>query len=247
MQLMFFSEVTVETDGGHSDLLSVIFRFKKALRQRYAIHSWANFIWVYTRLRLSVPADILPAISAIAEVICNMDPKMAPDDYKVGLWRQHMPFNFPWHVVASTTRLRPSYRAASWSWASVHGEIFGTTAERSRYHPDCIAAEVAYIKTQLASNKASFGQVLNGELHIEGLIKNFPHYAMEGGKVQLFEEQDGCEETLSLSLSMPSSLNSLSVLRLILWYLSFALSGIQKLKKSWIIVAHTMAISTCMD
>lgn len=69
--------------------------------------SWQELIKVYTNLQLSKPTDILSAISTIAESTCNMDPGGTSDDYKAGLWQQHMPFNLIWRIEPGERKPRP--------------------------------------------------------------------------------------------------------------------------------------------
>jgi hypothetical protein len=96
MQLTFFSELNAKTDGG---LPSSSFAYRNTIRKDGAaglLDSWNSFISMYTQLQLSVPMDVLPAIYAIAEVVGDMHQDLMSDDYKAGLWRQHMPLNLLW-------------------------------------------------------------------------------------------------------------------------------------------------------
>jgi hypothetical protein len=77
--------------------------------------NWEGFVERNITLRLSEPAEILPAISAIAEATCNVLPNTLPDDYKAGLCRQHMPSNLLWSVESGQRKPRTPYRASPWS------------------------------------------------------------------------------------------------------------------------------------
>jgi hypothetical protein len=122
-------------------------------------------------------SDKLIALSGIA--IESHRTRLSPDDqYLAGLWKSQLPNTLLWvgggqsWEGAATTRSRPrSYRAPSWSWASIDGPISMRATEQRRgrwYH---IFAEVLVAETTSAGNNPT-GQVTWGYLHLLLLFAN---------------------------------------------------------------------------
>jgi hypothetical protein len=166
---------------------------------------WHDVLSKYTRLEMSEPMDVLPAISAIADAICDSDHVLWSRDYMAGLWVQDMPMSLLWGIVPNQRKARPAYRAPSWSWASVIGGITGGYPWQSPYGELPLRAVVSGTRAeiQLASDDAPFGEVLGGKLQITGLLKEFPHYAISGGQIQLFDEQYDLHENFDLDAIEP--------------------------------------------
>ncbi|KAG8407855.1 hypothetical protein J3458_020168 [Metarhizium acridum] len=81
---------------------------------------WAKMVQNYSRRNLTYEADKLPAISGCARAIQALN----KDDYYLGLWKRTLTNDVLWQSVASRTATRPAtYRAPSWSWASIEGEV----------------------------------------------------------------------------------------------------------------------------
>lgn len=79
---------------------------------------WMAVIDIYSRRLLSVSEDKLVALSAIAAVI-GRNSQMT---YLAGLWQDYLAFHLLWQVTGQA-RLRPRYRAPSWSWACVDSKV----------------------------------------------------------------------------------------------------------------------------
>ncbi|GLB07394.1 hypothetical protein AtubIFM57258_002728 [Aspergillus tubingensis] len=79
---------------------------------------------VFTAYQLTVPSDKLVAISGLAKDVRRRlkDLGYDEDNYLAGLWRQNLPGCLTWKVLEPGRR-PPSYRAPSWSWASVDGAV----------------------------------------------------------------------------------------------------------------------------
>ncbi|KAE9372497.1 HET-domain-containing protein [Stipitochalara longipes BDJ] len=89
---------------------------------------WAQLVGVYSRCNLTRADDKLVAISGLAKEIHKALGNK--DRYLAGLWRQHLLYQLLWYRgldgYAANTGMsaRPdSYRAPSWSWASLDGKI----------------------------------------------------------------------------------------------------------------------------
>ncbi|KAF2811223.1 uncharacterized protein BDZ99DRAFT_476041 [Mytilinidion resinicola] len=80
---------------------------------------WRDFVVpAYTRLKLTIESDRLPALSAIASGIGAA----VPDTYLAGLWRKDVRHGLAWSASADA-KLPSAYRGPSWSWVSVEGPI----------------------------------------------------------------------------------------------------------------------------
>jgi hypothetical protein len=145
-----------------------------------ALRHWLAIIQEYTRLQLCEPGDKLLAFSATAEVFGGMfiGPQLAEESYKAGLWTQSMPLSLLWGCTGNLIYERPSYRAPSWSWASIDGPIasyfYKNRKEWPLVPPSAIVAKVLECHVQLATPTAPYGQVLGGHIQIEGLLKSVP-------------------------------------------------------------------------
>lgn len=84
--------------------------------------AWADVIENYSSRDLTVDDDKLPAVAAVAEKYAEIAPVT---DYLAGLWREDFLTQCLWRVwdPTKTSRLQ-SYRAPSWSWASVNGAVY---------------------------------------------------------------------------------------------------------------------------
>jgi hypothetical protein len=87
---------------------------------------WAVLISDYSRKELTVPGDKLVALSGVAKHLRSR----IKDVYVAGMWRRNLEVTLMWYVTAIRRR-PPSYRAPSWSWASVDGMVWlDSTIER---------------------------------------------------------------------------------------------------------------------
>lgn len=78
----------------------------------------------YTRRRLTIPSDRLPALSALANIVANS----SGDEYIAGIWRADLTIGLAWRAgpIKRKERLLPSPNdpaAPSFSWASVDGPV----------------------------------------------------------------------------------------------------------------------------
>jgi hypothetical protein len=113
--------------------------------------------------------DKLPAISRIARIW----QENTGDEYLAGLWKSVLLQSLLWRIDAEFTILRrppnsrpPSYRAPSWSWASVDGPLTFFFSHRiSEPQTGIIECKVQQCGLD------PFGSVQSGELVIRGLLK----------------------------------------------------------------------------
>jgi hypothetical protein len=88
---------------------------------------WSAIVREYSRSALTFPGDKMVAISGIAKHLRSA----MKDEYVAGMWRSHLEHWLLWWVKgprstegAAWPSSRPStYRAPTWSWASVDGAV----------------------------------------------------------------------------------------------------------------------------
>lgn len=116
---------------------------------------WGDVVELYTRASLSHAGDKLFALSGIASWFHERN----GDEYIAGLWRTGIERQLYWRVEDGS---RPViYRAPSWSWASVDGEI------DFYYTNETVVIDVKDAKVQLESSDQVFGGVKSRFLTIE--------------------------------------------------------------------------------
>jgi hypothetical protein len=83
-------------------------------------HAWTEVVKDYSKRLLTKDSDRLPALSGIAKRF----QRVFGTEYVAGLWSEDMINGLCWNVESVHKARRPSeYRAPSWSWASVEGEV----------------------------------------------------------------------------------------------------------------------------
>ena len=94
---------------------------KKWFPQRDIREQWYELVKTFTRRKLTVPGDRLPAISGLAAYFS----KVLNDEYKAGLWKSKLPFELLWTLDnPDHLEKEPSqYQGPSWSWAAVNQRI----------------------------------------------------------------------------------------------------------------------------
>jgi hypothetical protein len=120
---------------------------------------WATVVHLYTSAQLTLPRDKLPALSGIARRIHGQK----GGQYLAGLWRdERIEAQLCWRNHDPRPRL-PTWRAPSWSWASVDGEIWYTSTQPG-ICDDTYAHVVEASVTPLAGDM--FGELSAGVLEI---------------------------------------------------------------------------------
>ncbi|VUC31904.1 unnamed protein product [Clonostachys rosea] len=95
--------------------------------------SWNQMIRQFSMRKLTYGKDKLPAVAGVAAELLNEN----MGSYLAGLWQHNLRRDLAWWVPAvalnsspDVTRRAASYRAPSWSWASIDGELRTTTIYR---------------------------------------------------------------------------------------------------------------------
>ncbi|KAI1801335.1 HET-domain-containing protein [Daldinia bambusicola] len=106
------------------------------------ITSWQNAVETYSKCNLTLPSDKLVALSGLAKRMGNAmkSDGLGDNTYLAGIWKHTMPETLLWIPKTSCRRV-PSYRAPSWSWASVDGIVSFRRAECRRWHVELLEAE----------------------------------------------------------------------------------------------------------
>lgn len=139
---------------------------RKDRAQSYQL--WDHLVNVYTKCNLTQSADKLIAMSGMAKVFSDK----LQDQYLAGLWRSRVEYYLAWAVdfeqtLVEKNRLRPQvWRAPTWSWASVEGEISFAGPQGATYNSliDIIDCEVVPI------GKSVFGQLKKGSMIARGML-----------------------------------------------------------------------------
>lgn len=81
---------------------------------------WDSIVSAYTALALTYDSDKMVAVSAIARHLSDLFPDCG--SYLAGLWEHNLVGQLCWSTSANATRAE-AYRAPSWSWVSVDGNV----------------------------------------------------------------------------------------------------------------------------
>ncbi len=86
------------------------------------IEFWQDLVEEYSRGKLTVSSDKLIALSGVAREF-HLTQGWRSEDYHAGLWAPNLELQLMWRCWPPGRR-SPDYRAPSWSWAAVDGNIF---------------------------------------------------------------------------------------------------------------------------
>ncbi|KAF2729073.1 HET-domain-containing protein, partial [Polyplosphaeria fusca] len=120
---------------------------------------WHRLVGTYSRRAISYPADKLPAISAVAAVFS----KLTKDEYLAGLWRSNLARDLLWTTPEAATHRPKTWRAPTWSWASVSNAIL---YNQPPPESATLLADVLEVEAVPLTDMAPFGEVERGHLTI---------------------------------------------------------------------------------
>lgn len=148
-------------------LLDAMFEPDPLTRQELVLQRWKREIKAYSRKALTVPSDKLPAFSGVAR---KFQPVLGPR-YLAGMWETGLLSQLCW--MATSPGKRPAeYRAPSFSWASVDGEIVHPLSELDIPREEVIARyqlSILDIYCDPASSDPT-GSVRAGTLTVRGRV-----------------------------------------------------------------------------
>ncbi|KAK6956676.1 hypothetical protein Daesc_001955 [Daldinia eschscholtzii] len=127
------------------------------------ITSWQNAVENYSKCNLTLPSDKLVALSGLAKRMGNAMKSSGLSDYTylAGLWKHTLPETLLW-IPKTNCRRVPSYRAPSWSWASLDGDVsFGRT-ECRRWNVDVLKAKTIPGRDDVTAELTSGFLILRG-------------------------------------------------------------------------------------
>jgi hypothetical protein len=123
---------------------------------------WQRALSSYTGCGLTKSSDKLIALAGIAT---ELGPKLS-NEYVAGLWKQYMATEMLWYVdVGTISRRQVTYRAPSFSWASVDGAVVPGV-----WQGENVLVEVLEASTQ-AELFSPFGPVEGGFVRLRGTLK----------------------------------------------------------------------------
>ncbi|GKT64813.1 heterokaryon incompatibility protein [Colletotrichum tofieldiae] len=170
-------------EAGHQDSNKHHYSIYSIKEPTDAYHYWHNQVMEYTRRRMTLEKDKLPALAGVAIEIS----KIARDTYIGGVWEQNLIYDLCWErYLWEVEPFAPmsAYRAPTFSWASVGGNVFynndaiaggpgisypihytdGTQSiGHTKYYSTLLEA-----KTNPISEENPFGEITDGFIRIQG-------------------------------------------------------------------------------
>ena len=116
----------------------------------------------YSKRSLTFPdKDKLIAISGVAKGL------VPEQEYLAGMWKSILPHQLMWSCPRDSTNTRSkSYRAPSWSWASIDGQVFPKIPwENDTWNRISIKIVAAEVKLQ---GSDPYGRVVGGHFSLQG-------------------------------------------------------------------------------
>ncbi len=136
---------------------------------------WYSMVATFMSCDITFYSDRLPAVSGLAE---SLNLKTA-DTYLAGIWKRSLTCGLMWRKYRCSSLARQkSYRAPSWSWASVEGEIEFCIFTWFNDFPHGIESFISIQSCSIEANGNPFGTVKGG--HISLYAPMFPVYAQKG-------------------------------------------------------------------
>lgn len=149
---------------------------------------WPQIVRLYSAANITFAKDKLPALSGIAKLGYNE----TGDQYLAGLWKDKLEEQLcwgrhDWASDSSTMRPRPPWRAPTWSWASIDGEVTWYTRQKG-------ILETTHVKVLHANTTKygydPFGQVTSGVIRLacSSLAAGYLVYSSESNNPEPKEE-----------------------------------------------------------
>ena len=141
-------------------------RYDLRIDPKLLTRNWNDVVENYSRRNLSQSRDKLVAISGLARKFANE----STDQYLAGLWKRTLFTDLLWRVDVQVETKLPrishstSYRAPSWSWASLDGPVIFTRETRFDWEPLALLVEANVV----LGAEDPFGEVVGGLLRIRG-------------------------------------------------------------------------------
>ncbi|KAK2771820.1 heterokaryon incompatibility protein [Colletotrichum kahawae] len=127
---------------------------------------WNATVEHYSNLHLTMASDKLVALSGLASDLKRRlnELQPGPHRYLAGLWEEELITQLAWEVEGSAKRVS-QYRAPSWSWACLDGEIQRGAIKWKQIRADDLAS---MISAEMVYSSEETGEVKSGILTLEG-------------------------------------------------------------------------------
>lgn len=167
--------------GGDEDpwrlLLTKLVRLSDPCEQLLA--DWSGIVTLFNKCALTVPSDKLVALSGVANEVKRRLEELRPDArhrYVAGLWEEELPGVLTWHVLGPASRAI-SYRAPTWSWASIDGLVkFPLKAGDT----NSVFSTLTAVRIEQRSGEPETGQVENASITLLGPVLHAKVRTTEG-------------------------------------------------------------------
>ena len=136
--------------------------------------SWYDAVGLYSSRALSYETDKLPTVAGLAAHFLSTFSRPGDDlgtkgQYLAGLWREDLIRGLRWrtHDRAPPGSRPPTYRAPTWSWASMDGKIYHFP------HSDFSSTDLAVVQdvqVDVESLESPFGRVTGGHLLLRAIV-----------------------------------------------------------------------------
>lgn len=148
---------------------------------------WRKAVMQYSPRKLTSPDDKLPAFSGLASIFgARMKSR-----YLAGLWEEDIILDLAWTRVSiplKPTPLPKSYRAPSFSWASINDGAFYNSWEYKKKWTWVSCSSVSESES-VVSGRNPFGKVSDAWIKVRGPILQGIFYS--DGKTSRFRSDDG--------------------------------------------------------
>ncbi|KAI9729638.1 MAG: hypothetical protein M1818_008441 [Claussenomyces sp. TS43310] len=130
---------------------------------------WYAIVEEFSKRKMTYLSDVFPALAGLATEFNSH----IQDQYVAGLWKADLLRGLLWSVVdPETSRAAVPYRAPSWSWASIIGEV--RSPRECLYTTDAWSAEILGTEVTLGNPSSTsvaaslYGQVSCARLRLRG-------------------------------------------------------------------------------
>ena len=127
--------------------------------------TWAEYVELYSRCNLTRPDDKLVALGGIARRASeSLQACGRLDSYLAGLWRNRLLSELLWNTgYRSASRYTGPYRAPTWSWASIDGEV---NMDYYHYRGEMEAVYATIVGAYTTTSIDPFGAVTAGAVDV---------------------------------------------------------------------------------
>jgi hypothetical protein len=153
------------------------------------IREWVNILGVYSNCLLTFPRDKLVAISGIVKIV----QRISGWKYFAGIWEYDTASQLLWRTSGKNTRPQ-MYRAPTWSWASLDGEICSNDELF-----DLVLVDILHIHMNPMGDDTT-GQILSGDIQLRGVLFEIIHLDLEQkerSKISILSECYECDDFIA--------------------------------------------------